>query len=140
MIEAVLRYVEERFGIPREIFNGFRFFSRGRDVWIVSEDVPELKHINRMGLRFARGGAENPKLTTAVIQIFGRHATRNTVSLDDEQLSRYLRGEDVEVGEVPGVERGQVIVMYGEDALGSGLYDGRRVKNQIPKARRIVSR
>ena len=138
MIEAVLRYAEERFGIGREVFEGYRFFTKGRDVWIVSEDVPQLKHVNRMGLRFARGGMKKPKLTTAVLQIFGRWATKNVIRLDRNLLEAYLRGEDVEVGEISGVERGQVIVAYGEDIVGSGLYDGRRIKNQIPKARRIL--
>ncbi len=138
MIEAVLKYAEERFGIKREVFEGYRFFSKGRDVWIVSGDVPDMRYVNRMGLRFARGGMERPKLTTAVLQIFGRWATKNIVRIGDEELEAYLKGLDLEVGEVEGVERGQVIVMYGEDVVGSGLYDGRRVKNQIPKARRIT--
>ena len=138
MIEAVLKYVEERFGISREAFEGYRFFTKGRDVWIVAEDVPDLKYVNRMGLRFARGGMEKPKLTTAVLQIFGRWATKNVVRIGEGELAAYLRGEDLEVGELEGVERGQVVVMYGEDVLGSGLYDGRRIKNQIPKARRVL--
>ncbi len=138
MIEAVLRYAEERFGISREVFRGYRFFVRGRDVWIVSEDVPEMRYVNRVGLRFARGGMEKPKLTTAVLQIFGKWATKNVVRIGERELEAYLRGQDLEVGEIEGVERGQVIVVYGEDVVGSGLYDGRRIKNQIPKARRIV--
>jgi len=138
MIEAVLRYAEERFGISREVFKGLRFFTKGRDVWVVSEDVPDLKYVNRKGLRFARGGMEKPKLTTAILQIFGRYATKNVVKLNDEQLREYLQGKDVEVGEVEGVDKGQVVVVYGEDVIGSGLYDGRRIKNQIPKARRIL--
>jgi len=47
-------------------------------------------------------------------------------------------GKDVEVGEIEGVERGQVIVKFKGDVIGSGLYDGRVIKNQIPKARRIL--
>ncbi len=137
MIEAALRYAEERFGIGREVFKGFRFFVKGRDVWIVSEDVPELRYVNRAGLRFSRGGMKKPKLTTAVLQIFGRYAKRNTVDLRGDVLREYLRGRDVEVGEVEGVSPGQVIVLCGEDVIGSGLYDGRFIKNQIPKARRI---
>ncbi len=138
MIEAVLRYTEERFGIKRDVFKGLRFFTKGRDVWVVSVDVPDLKYVNRKGLRFARGGMEKPKLTTAILQIFGRYATKNVIKLSEELLKDYLQGKDVDVGEVEGVEKGQVIVVYGDDVIGSGLYDGRRIKNQIPKARRIL--
>ncbi|NPB03370.1 MAG: hypothetical protein GXO39_03010 [Thermotogae bacterium] len=138
MIEQVLKYVKERFGIPRNAFRGFRFFQRGRDVWIVSEDVPDLRYVNRAGLRFARGGTKNPKLTTTAIQIFGRFATKNVVDINEEQLESFLKGEDLVVGTLNGISKGQVIVRYGSDPLGSGLYDGNKIKNQIPKARRIL--
>jgi NOL1/NOP2/fmu family ribosome biogenesis protein len=91
-----------------------------------------------VGLRFARGISKNPKITTAVLQIFGKFATKNIIYIDEEQLKDYIMGKDVEVGEIEGVERGQVIVKFKEDVIGLGLYDGRVIKNQIPKARRIL--
>jgi NOL1/NOP2/fmu family ribosome biogenesis protein len=105
----------------------------------MSEDVPQKLHgINRVGLRFARGISRNPKITTAVLQIFGKFATKNIIYIDEEQLKDYIMGKDVEVGEIEGVERGQVIVKFKGDVIGSGLYDGRVIKNQIPKARRVL--
>jgi NOL1/NOP2/fmu family ribosome biogenesis protein len=38
------------------------------------------------------------------------------------------------------VERGFVVVKYGEDVLGCGLYDGERLISRIPKAKRIDER
>lgn len=139
MLNKVLDFLEERFGIKREVFKGFKFFQKGDDVWIMSEDIPDnLKNINRAGLRFARGVSRNIKITTAVIQLFGKYATRNVVNIPEEFLWDFLAGRDIVVGELEGVERGQVIVKFGEYVLGSGLYDGKKIKNQIPKARRIV--
>jgi Uncharacterized conserved protein len=135
----ILDFLKERFGIEEGVFEGFKFVKLGDDVWIMSEDVPQKLHgINRVGLRFARGTSRNPKITTAVLQIFGKFATKNIIYIDEEQLKDYIMGKDVEVGEIEGVERGQVIVKFKEDVIGSGLYDGRVIKNQIPKARRIL--
>jgi len=135
----ILDFLKERFGIEEGVFEGFKFVKVGDDVWIMSEDVPQKLHgINRVGLRLARGISKNPKITTAVLQIFGKFATKNIIYIDEEQLKDYIMGKDVEVGEIEGVERGQVIVKFKEDVIGSGLYDGRVIKNQIPKARRIL--
>ena len=135
----ILDFLKERFGIEEGVFEGFRFVKLGDDLWIMSEDVPQKLHgINRVGLRFARGISRNPKITTAVLQIFGKFATKNIIYIDEEQLKDYIMGKDVEVGEIEGVERGQVIVKFKGDVIGSGLYDGRVIKNQIPKARRIL--
>jgi Uncharacterized conserved protein, COG3270 len=135
----ILDFLKERFGIEEGVFEGFKFVKVGDDVWIMSDDVPQKLHgINRVGLRFAMGISRNPKITTAVLQIFGKFATKNIIYIDEEQLKDYIMGKDVEVGEIEGVERGQVIVKFKEDVIGSGLYDGRVIKNQIPKARRIL--
>ncbi len=135
----IRKFLKEKFGIEEGVFEGFRFVRIGDDIWIMSEDIPkDLYGINRIGLRFARGISKNPKITTAVLQIFGKYATKNVVYINEEQLKDYLKGKDVEVGELSGVERGQVIVKFGEDVIGSGLYDGKNIKNQIPKARRII--
>ncbi len=138
-VDELLSYIESRFGISREVFENYKFKVKGRDVWIFSEDAPEdLKGLNRVGLRFARGLGKSVKLTTAVIQIFGKYATRNVYEISEEKLEDFLRGKDVEIGEVNSIDRGQVIVKFGEDILGSALYDGKTLKNQIPKARRLV--
>ncbi len=135
----IRKFLKERFGIEERVFEGFRFVRIGDDIWIMSEDIPkDLYGINRIGLRFARGISKNPKITTAVLQIFGKYATKNVVYINEEQLKDYLKGKDVDVGELSGVERGQVIVKFGEDVIGSGLYDGKNIKNQIPKARRML--
>jgi len=81
----ILDFIKERFGIEEGVFEGFRFVKVGDDVWIMSEDVPQKLHgINRVGLRFARGISRNPKITTAVLQIFGKFATKNIIYIDEE--------------------------------------------------------
>ncbi len=138
-MERVFNYIEDRFGIPRGVFNGYKFFIRDDDLWVASPDIPEdIKCINRYGLRFARGISKNIKITTVALQIFGKFARRNVYNIPENLLKIYLSGKDLNVGEVKGIETGQVIVKFGDDVIGSGLYNGNTIKNQIPKARRIV--
>ena len=134
-----MRYVEERFGIPREAFKDFSFVA-SRDVWIASReaarcDPPALR---RKGIRFARIFDRAVKLTTAAIQMFGHLATRNVIVLEPSQVPSYLSGQDIAIGQIEGIEPGQVIVRTSGDVLGSGLYAKGKLKNQLPKGRRVV--
>jgi len=75
-------------------------------------------------------------LTTAGIQLFGRFATRNVVDLNAEEAMAYAEGKDLR-GEFSDLEPGQVIVRYRGHPLGSALYQPGRLKNQLPKGRRL---
>ncbi|MCD6348973.1 MAG: hypothetical protein J7L91_05035 [Candidatus Korarchaeota archaeon] len=66
--------------------------------------------------------------------IVGKWATKHVVELDDEQFSRWMKGEDL-VLELP--ERGVYIVRYGPIFAGSGFYSGKVLQNLIPKSRTI---
>ncbi len=139
-VRFVLRYLQERFGVDPAVFEPYAFHDAG-DLWITTheaEAIP-LRTYKRKGLRFARYFERDRtvKFTTAAIQLFGRYARRNVVHLNREQLLAYARGQDLDLGPQPGVENGQVIVRYGSDVLGSGLYRDGRLKNQLPKGRRI---
>jgi NOL1/NOP2/fmu family ribosome biogenesis protein len=140
MDKRALKYVMDRFGIPESVFDGLDFAEQS-GVWIGSHRTIHLslRHPVRRGIRFARTLSRGVKLTTAALQIFGRHATRNLIHVDLAVADLYIRGQDIKVGEREGVENGQVIVVHHGHVLGSGLYRDGRVKNQIPKARRIVN-
>ncbi len=142
-VRFVLKYLQERFGIDPRVFEPYEFYDAG-DLWIVSREATglPLRTFKRKGLRFARyfERDRSVKLTTAAIQLFGAHARRNVVYLNRAQMLAYVQGRDLNLAPQPGVENGQVIVKYGTDALGSGLYRDGRLKNQLPKGRRIELR
>jgi NOL1/NOP2/fmu family ribosome biogenesis protein len=140
MNERIFEYLKERFGIPSSALETTELV-KSSDLWVSSRAAARFPVRNpvRRGIRFARILTRGFKLTTAAIQVFGRYATRNVVNLGPLEAARYVRGQDVEVDPCETVENGQVIVTSGEDVLGSGLYKDGRVKNQIPKARRIVN-
>uniref|UniRef100_A0A7V3NUB3 rRNA small subunit methyltransferase F RNA-binding PUA-like domain-containing protein n=1 Tax=candidate division WOR-3 bacterium TaxID=2052148 RepID=A0A7V3NUB3_UNCW3 len=67
--------------------------------------------------------------------MFGKYATKNVLEISPEQVKDYLEGKDLSVGSC-NAENGQVIIKYGDDYLGSGIYVNGKVKNQLPKGRR----
>ncbi len=140
VIKRVLDYLENRFGIPRSVFDDYELIAL-KDVWVASRECANfpVKAFSRRGIRLARIFPRGVKLTTAAMQVFGRYARRNIVYLQtEEQLEKMLRGEDIKIGELPSVEEGQVIVKWKEDIIGSAVYRDRKLKNQIPKGRRIL--
>jgi NOL1/NOP2/fmu family ribosome biogenesis protein len=136
MVEKILKEIRNRFGIPEEVFSKWKIVEAG-DLWIMSEEAFKfpIKNFSRKGIRLVRVYRDGYKLTTAGIQIFGKYATKNVLEISAEQVKDYLEGKDLSVGSC-NVENGQVIIKYGDDYLGSGLYVNGKVKNQLPKGRR----
>jgi NOL1/NOP2/fmu family ribosome biogenesis protein len=136
MVEKILKEIRNRFGIPEEVFSNWKIVEAG-DLWIMSEEAFKfpIKNFSRKGIRLVRVYRDGYKLTTAGIQIFGKYATKNVLEISPEQVRDYLEGKDLSVGSC-NVENGQVIIKYGDDYLGSGLYVNGKVKNQLPKGRR----
>ncbi len=135
-----LKYIEERFGISSDHFKNYAFYIQS-DIWITSKEMEnfDLKVFKRRGIRFLRVSKKGFKWTTAAMQIFGHLATKNVVILGEEDVQKFIRGLDLVVGDLEGVEEGQVIVKSGSDIIGSAIYRNGRLKNQIPKGRRIIN-
>ncbi len=136
MIDSAVKFLKDRFGIviPEE----YGLMDRG-DIWIVARDVldfDERIRVNRYGIRLIRVFKKGMKLTTSGAQVIGYLATKNVVHLEKwEDVVKLVEGGNV-VGQFP-VEKGQVIVKYGKDIIGIALYDGVKLKSQIPSSRRI---
>jgi len=146
--EALIKWIEETFGIPRDKLDPLLMFKRGRDIWMASSQLQEVldwneNHgtgplpITRMGTRLARQDRQSHRLTTPAIQILGQWATKRVIDLSLQEAERYIRGEDITLDSPPEIPRGQVIVRVQGRPLGSGLLDGNKIKNQIPVAQRI---
>ena len=142
-----LKPLEDRFGIKLEMLknHGFMINEREEKIWIASpeclqQDLQNIK-IDTIGLLFARCGAlpTEFKPTTNVMQIFGKYATKNILELTEEQKAAFVRGFDFQLidSQLITISDGFVIVKYNNDIFGVALVQGNRVKNQVPKSRRI---
>ena len=138
----ILKYLRDRFGISKRIFSDYSFIVRGEKIWIAFKDVLEKDleglNIEAIGLLFGRYFEKQKRFkpTTNALQIFGRYATKNIVELDEKEKEMYIRGYDLE--KKLNLEEGYVIVKFKNDVLGCGLYREGKIKNQIPKARKII--
>jgi NOL1/NOP2/fmu family ribosome biogenesis protein len=144
--DSWLEILEQRFGMPHQGFEGYRFFQRtARDLRVANRDhrPPHEPEPQSTGMVFMRAQSRFPKLTTAAAMIFGETATRNTVELDAEQIQSYVQREELRLREdqvrsCTGI--GYVLVRYQEVEFGVALYlpdeQGKtgRIKSLFPKA------
>ena len=135
---AVVKWWAERFGVPEEVFEPYEFYLRGRNtIWALrkTDKLPASLRFEALGMVIMRRSKFGWKPTTNAIQVFGQHARKNTVDLNEEQMRAFVAGLDVK-GPFEGVEEGYVVVRYGGRPLGCGLYKRGVLKSQVPKARR----
>ncbi len=138
LVNATFNFLYERFGIREEVFEDYALVE-DKDIWVCSKMARDfnMKFWKRRGIRLVRVFKKGFKFTTAGMQIFGRYATKNVVYIKDDELDRFLKGENIKIEPMEGVEEGQVIVKYKDDVIGSAIYKKGMLKNQLPKGRRI---
>ncbi len=137
--EMVLNYFKERFGIQRQLFNGFSFYSasKGR-IYIGPKNLIEKPKPVTGGILIARI-SRYIKPTTIFLQLFGKDVTKNTIRLNKEHTICYTQGEDLDLtgNEIQDASNGYILVTYLGFSLGCGLLKGNYVKNLIPKPKRL---
>jgi NOL1/NOP2/fmu family ribosome biogenesis protein len=144
--KAFVDFLEERFGIEKSVFSGYSFHETVDKIYVMSGDIPQ-KDLNNLrivqtgivaGRIFDKGDKFKP--TTNILQIFGKFASKNIVELNEKEKEDFIRGLDIENKLTEGTENGYVIVKFGKDVLGCGIYVTGQIKNQIPKSRRLALR
>lgn len=127
-----------RFAMPKDAFEGYRFYRKANSVWVISEaDLPDFSY-EALGLRMISLKDRPWKPTTCALQIFGKYATKNVVHLDEEQAMTFLTGKSQAlVNACELCEQGYVVVFYRGEVLGCGLYSHGILASQLPKERRI---
>ena len=128
--------LQKRFGFPDDLFRNWALVDHEDDVFITTPEVEEFSLVKpvRKGIRFARVFRHGIKPTTNAMQVFGRHATRNTIALNQAQALLFVRGEEMAI--TASVEDDFVIVQHEGFTLGVGLYRHGVLKSQVPRSRR----
>jgi len=119
----VFSCLEERFGIPEEIFAPFLLFCRRKTWWLLhhpkSVPLPAPLKVSQVGLKAFDQVGRYLQPTTRMIQIFGHHATRGVHDLTPDDFATLRRGELVRIN--TDLEEGFVILRLGEKVVGIGL-------------------
>ena len=134
--KEVLDYLADRFGIPRETFDGLSLLKKGNSVWMVW-DTPDLRKalglldIETAGIPLLRKRPPRWKPTTAGVQFFGPQATRNVIDLDKDSVALFLEGRTLHGGF--DVEPGYVMIRSKDVVVGCGFYDKGELRSQVPR-------
>ncbi|HFC98743.1 MAG TPA: hypothetical protein ENJ40_09880 [Thermosulfurimonas dismutans] len=132
--EEILRYLENRFGIPPEIFNSYEFLATAKNYWLFVR-TPHLRTLEKLriqtaGLLFLRKVSGYLKPTTATLQRFGVYARRGILDLDRYTLDR-LRLEK-KIPFTCSLEPGYVILRCEGKIWGCGLYLPEKLISYLP--------
>ena len=139
-MEAILEFLEKRFGIEHSAFAGLEFMDNGKGrIFAMSRQAAIFalgNNIMSTSLPFMRLGG-SPKPTSAMIQFFGHLANTCIIELDKRKAKDFAAGFDIDV-ESHGCSDGYVILKYEGFPLGCGLLRGSGIKNMLPKAKRMA--
>jgi NOL1/NOP2/fmu family ribosome biogenesis protein len=143
-VENIEDLIKKNYGTKIDLKQFLVFKSSEEKIWIVSKnilnlDLKKLK-INSLGLYIGKLKRNNKiHLSLEGSQIVGKNANKNIVVLDELNTKKFMQGFDVKPKkEINCNYNNFVIVKFGEEILGSSLLTEEKLKNLIPKSRRII--
>ena len=149
--EEILEKIYEQYLIPKEAFKDYVFLMAGKHkVFIMHKkniSKAVLRGLDRVFLKSFRVGLllgeidkRGFRFSIDGSQIFGKLAKKNVYEMSEEEVEDWVRGLDLtlENPKEKGLEVGKFVIMkHKNDFYGSGLVLRNRIKNLIPKIRRI---
>ena len=133
--DPLLAFLQERFGIPRTLFNRYDLYKRGTTVWLLNKD-PRLRDlaalkVESVGFLLLRWVQSRLKPTSAALQLFGNHLNKNIVRLTPEQLRDLVERTELE-GDF-AASPGYVATVTDSLVIGCALYVPGRLISQFPR-------
>ncbi len=133
--EEVTRYLEDRFGIPREVMDEMAFLDHGSSIFATTREMEELPgevKVEFVGIRALRRERGGYKPTTDLILALGRYISKNVVAVREKDLKDFLARRPVKMGD----EYGYVAVRGPKGRmLGCGFCKNGELMSMIPKQR-----
>lgn len=128
----ILEYCSERFGINDNEFKHYKWYLGSKNrIYIGPEEIERINP-ESIGLCIFRLD-KTPKPTTNFIQLFGKKINKNIIELDKGNTIEFCNGLNLEIE--TNNEPGFVSVNYTQIALGCGHWNGKILKNQMPKSK-----
>jgi len=142
-IKYIENIIEKNYGTVFDLNRFLVLKTCEEKIWIASRDMADVDFsklaANSVGLYFGKLKRNNKiNLSTEGCQMVGKNATKNVVIVDKESAAKFLKGEDVFPTEAANCEsQNFVILKCNEDFLGSSLFVDGKIKNILPKSRRM---
>ncbi len=138
-LKVFFKMIEQQYGKIPTLFDKAAFIRGKEKIHIVTRDIEKIDlknlRINSIGLYIAEVKNEQLRLSIEGSQLIGPSATKNVCEIDDEQIKKWFKGEDIKVNEE---YEGFVILKHNNDYVGSGKYKEGHILNFVPKARRLL--
>jgi NOL1/NOP2/fmu family ribosome biogenesis protein len=133
----VWELLKNQFGIPK--LPGYRFLKSGRKrIRLISEAafdlLSQVPYTGTTGLYIGEYSPNAFRLSMDGAQLLGSHATKQRVTLTDDQAALWLQGESVNYKDE---QRGYVIVVHNNTIIGCGSLSHGQLRSFVPKIRRL---
>ena len=137
--KELLSKIKDQWGAILE--NDLVFLENNRQrVFVITRDIDRLDlaklRINSMGLYFGELIEDKIRLSIEGAELVGPNASKNVVKVSKEQMRAWLQGNDIDVDTDAD---GFVILRWEDDFIGCGRCSRKKIKNFVPKTRRIKS-
>ena len=137
-IKEIYKLLEKQWGAKIKLDYGFLKNSKNR-IFIISKDISRIDisklRLNSVGMYFCEIDDKGIRLSIEGSQIVGAKAAKNIVELDEEEIRKWFKGEDLEK-ECRDCS-GFIILKHKNDFLGKGKYANGRILNYVAKTRRV---
>ncbi|MFN4182651.1 MAG: hypothetical protein ACK4G3_05560, partial [bacterium] len=137
--KTLLSLLHNRFGFPPQIFDDYAMVKIGKSIWLWTPNIQKALSsfpFVRAGLRLIRriDSSFVPKITTFSAYLFAPFATRNILTLSQEQAFALLQAQNVPLSpqQASEVENGQVLLRYDDIFLGVSEKNDNLLKNTLP--------
>jgi len=132
--ELVKKYCSERFGMSPKIWKIYSWHSGSKNKIYISNTL-ELERINpeSKGICIFRLD-KSPKPTTNFLQLFGKYISKNYIEINNKNTIKYCKGEDLTLNN-KSIIPGFVLITNNKRFLGCGHWNGKLLKNQLPKSK-----
>ena len=134
-INKILDNLREYYGI-KELKLDYLFLQNKEKIYLISKDFKKLNtknlRVNNLGLYFLNV-SKGLRLSIEGSQMMGKKATKNIYEIIEKDLKAWLRGYDLECSNL----QGHKLIKNKDDFYGIGFASNNKIKNFIPKSRRI---
>ncbi|MBI4147695.1 hypothetical protein HY490_00215 [Candidatus Woesearchaeota archaeon] len=136
-LKPIMAFLRDWYGVDHKFDWGWytakeRLFVISRDIEHI--DLRELR-VNAAGLYIGEWKNGELRLSLDGSQLFGPLASKNIITISDDELLAWLRGEELTSR---WKEQGLVLLKHDNDFAGCGKIKEGKVLNFVPKIRRLM--
>ena len=135
--KPIIKMIKEQWGAEAELECFFLKNTKDK-VFIINRKISEVGierlRINSLGLYLGEIAKDGFRLSIEGSQIIGPSAKKNIADINNDELRKWLKGEDLEK---ETAAEGYAILRHEGDFVGCGKVKENKILNFVPKARRV---